>query len=239
MSDPSIVEKIRKLLALSKSDNIHEAAAAAERAHKLMLEHSIALDDVSDILPEDIVEDAIVDDRMRAVWRFGLLTACARSYYCSTVRVEEVTQFGLRPACAVIMGRKDDVAAVRCLFEFFETEIERLYGTELFPDDLLRTQNLKSLVEAIEAGESWKRGAVVAIQDKLRGQRVMFERENEKAMALGDKARAAVSKYQMLKYPETYRPDMISRSDRAFEKGYRAGLNVAVPGKGSKRLEDK
>ncbi len=38
-----IVRRIEKLLALSQSDNPHESAAALERAHRLMLEHNVAV----------------------------------------------------------------------------------------------------------------------------------------------------------------------------------------------------
>lgn len=233
-ADPEIVDKVRKFLALSRSDNVHEAALAAERAHKLMLEHSIALSDVSDVLPADVIEDEISDARMMAVWRFGLLTACARSYYCSTVRVEEETTLHTTRIRAVIMGRKDDVAAVRCLFEHFEKEIDRLYE-----EKWSRQPGTLPRIDKLEAGESWKRGAVVAIQEKLQGQRMMFEREHSKALVLGDKARAAVGEYQEKKYPETYRPNMTSAADRGFHQGYRAGLDLSVPSPERKRIEEK
>ena len=42
----TITEKIRKLLALSTSSNIHEAALAARRAADLMAKHNITLTQV-------------------------------------------------------------------------------------------------------------------------------------------------------------------------------------------------
>jgi uncharacterized protein DUF2786 len=46
MSDNKILNKIKKLLALAKSSNANEAAAALSRAQKLMQEHAITLTDV-------------------------------------------------------------------------------------------------------------------------------------------------------------------------------------------------
>lgn len=235
MIDDKILDRIRKILARAKSSNANEAATAAELAHKLMLEHRIAISDVSDALPADVVEEEIHGERMMAVWRFGLLTACARSYYCSTVRVEELTTLGTKRIIAIVMGRKDDVAAVRCLFEHMEREIDRFWGKKF---DHGRVPGNLTIPE-IESEESWKRGVVVAIQDKLRGQRMMFERGSTRAMVLGDKAREAVDDYARKKYPETYRPQMGGKAvESAFSRGYRAGLDVGVPEKEQGRIED-
>jgi hypothetical protein len=218
-----IVDKIRKLLALSRSENVNEAALAAERAHRLMLEHRLTLSDVTDALSEGVVEDDICDGRMMSIWRFGLLTTCARSYYCTTVRIEEDLTTGRTRVIAAILGRKDDVEAVRCLFEHFEREIEHL-ASEKF--DTGRTPGHFTIANE----ESWKRGAVVAIQEKLLKQRMMFERETPRAMVQGDKARAAVAEYVEKKYPRTYKPEMSSSTNLpSYYAGYRTGLDVDVP----------
>jgi hypothetical protein len=236
----NIVEKIKKLLALSKSTNIHEAASAAEKAHKLMLEHRLAISDVTDVLPEDIVEEEIMDARMMAVWRFGLLTACARNYYCGVVRLEdEILSDGIATGMritAVIMGRKDDVGAVRCLFEHMEKEATRLCEEKF---EAGRVPGTPVRLSDIQREESWKRGAAVAIQEKLQGQRVMFEREDDKAMKMGDKAREAVDLYRSRKFPDTYKPRMYDRTDHgAFAAGYRTGLDLTVPREDQPRMPE-
>lgn len=47
MTDPRILERIKKLLALSQSPNPNEAAVALQRAQKLMQEHSLSSTDIS------------------------------------------------------------------------------------------------------------------------------------------------------------------------------------------------
>ncbi|MFT8468611.1 DUF2786 domain-containing protein [Acetobacter syzygii] len=46
MSKKAIMERLKKLMALSRSSNVHEAAAAMERATPLMQEHQITEDDL-------------------------------------------------------------------------------------------------------------------------------------------------------------------------------------------------
>ncbi|MCI1796572.1 DUF2786 domain-containing protein [Acetobacter lovaniensis] len=46
MSKKAIMERLKKLMALSRSSNVHEAAAAMERATQLMQEHQITEDDL-------------------------------------------------------------------------------------------------------------------------------------------------------------------------------------------------
>jgi hypothetical protein len=234
-----IIDRIKKLLALSRSTNIHEAASAAEKAHRLMLEHKVSITDVSDVLPADVIEDSIIDARFMSTWRFGLLTACARNYYCSVVRVEdEIAVFGQRSGVrvtAIIMGRKDDVAAVRCLYEHFEAEIDRLFEEKF---QAARVPGTPVTLLDIEKEEAWKKGAVVAIQERLQSQRVTFEREEPKAMTIGDKAREAVAYYQEKKFPDTYKPRVVVDTDeRTSGSGYKAGLGVIVPREDVPRIE--
>lgn len=46
ISDPDVMAKIKKLLALSHSSNPHEAAGALKRAQKLLSQHGMTMDDI-------------------------------------------------------------------------------------------------------------------------------------------------------------------------------------------------
>ncbi|GCE83023.1 DUF2786 domain-containing protein [Komagataeibacter diospyri] len=46
MSQKAVMERLKKLIALSRSSNAHEAAAALARAQQLMREHKITEDDL-------------------------------------------------------------------------------------------------------------------------------------------------------------------------------------------------
>jgi len=77
-----IIEKIKKCLALAKSSNEHEAAAALRQAHKLMRLHGISDLDIehADIQEERAPAGAI---RNPARWECGLATRVARAFDCA------------------------------------------------------------------------------------------------------------------------------------------------------------
>lgn len=80
MTRSKIQDRIRKLLALSKSSNEHEAAAAAAAAQRLMVEHNI--EEAILAIEEDQGEEPISDEVIaafgkRVPWRSGLVTALA------------------------------------------------------------------------------------------------------------------------------------------------------------------
>lgn len=92
MSDKHI-ERVRKLLELSKSANEHEAAQAAARAAELMSEHDIteamlevtSPDDAATHVVERIIEGVLPDaSERRVAWRDRVASAVARSLGCET-----------------------------------------------------------------------------------------------------------------------------------------------------------
>jgi hypothetical protein len=87
-----LIDRVRKLLELSKSTNEHEAASAAARAAELMSEHAISaamLATTSESpAPEAIEEAALYADTpkdapsKRVAWRESIAAAVARSLDC-------------------------------------------------------------------------------------------------------------------------------------------------------------
>jgi hypothetical protein len=78
--DPALVEKVRKLLALSESPNEHEAALAAEKAQDLMLRHGIdmAQTAISAGASTIGIDDARVETKLDP-WRRQLAASIAKS----------------------------------------------------------------------------------------------------------------------------------------------------------------
>lgn len=231
VSDPNkIIDKIRKLLALARSSNLHEAAAAAERAGRLMLEHRLSEADVAEPI---ITERLEIDERFMAAWRWGLLTACARSYYCECVRLEETTTLGTLRVSAIIFGMEEDIAAVVCLYGYLSSEIDALA-------DRSRPVGQPPSLYAVDRELRWKEGAVRAITEKLEKGRIMFERETPEAERRATKAWKAVREYREKKYPERYRPAMNEKTDpRTFEEGFKAADKMlSLPDRTKGRLGD-
>ena len=76
-----IIDKIQKLLALSKSPNEHEAALAAEKAQELLATYNI---DVSEVEAEEaktsVIKDAVMSKRK--AWQRIVRASTARMYFC-------------------------------------------------------------------------------------------------------------------------------------------------------------
>jgi hypothetical protein len=73
-----VLGKIKKLLALSTSSNVNEAATAAAAAQRLMLEHKLTEADVSDAQTGQMFELSMGAVGFASRWKFVLVTAVAR-----------------------------------------------------------------------------------------------------------------------------------------------------------------
>jgi len=87
MNSP-IIDKIEKLLRLSKSDNQYEAELAAARASELMTKHQISMSavDVERMRAGKIQESAYRGDVIRRKWVSALANACAELFDGMVVR---------------------------------------------------------------------------------------------------------------------------------------------------------
>lgn len=87
MTADTVIEKVRKLLALATSTNVHEAANAAAAAERLMAEHKLAAADVEartgEAHDEDIETAEVVEDGRRLIsWRDQLVGVLASVNGC-------------------------------------------------------------------------------------------------------------------------------------------------------------
>lgn len=125
-----ILDKIRKLLALSKSDNANEAAAAAGAAQRLMQEHRIAEAELEgDSEPQErasLATDPIDTFGEQApIWKGSLCNGLTKLHGCECWTSSK--RDGARVVrCMLIVGRPSDVASVRYLYAWLVSEIERL-----------------------------------------------------------------------------------------------------------------
>lgn len=125
----SILDKIRKLLALSKSASANEAAAAAAVAQRLMQEHRIAEAELETGEPTETAQlsaDPIDTFGKRSVyWKEQLCGGLLRLHGCKGWK--ETTWTGNTCVRRLqIVGRASDVANVRYLYAWLTSEIERL-----------------------------------------------------------------------------------------------------------------
>ena len=127
----TILDRVRKLLALSESDNAHEAAQAARMAQELLAKHDLdaAMIDAqeSDEPDEEFVnfgeKGAPLEGRYQrlATWRTLLGTHLARANGCFPY---------LAGSKLNLVGRPSDGEKVRYLYTYFAHEVERLVKIE-------------------------------------------------------------------------------------------------------------
>src|SRR3954452_8062633 len=155
-----IVERVRKLLALSSSQNPHEAALAAAKAQELLFRHNLSMSMVEAALEGG--NSAYVSDRFDSggwmQWRLRLLSAVARNNFCRGVSYQHTRDVG-------IVGEPHNVTVVKHLYAFLVREVMRLAD--------LGAKEQRGLDE--EEARAWKRsfylGAVRTIAQRLAAQR--------------------------------------------------------------------
>lgn len=111
-----ITDKIRKLLALAQSPNLHEAALAAAQAQRLMLKYGIESADF-----DDPTIDVLLVERSetRTTWFRALTKPVTEACFCDAwfhPGTEKIT----------VVGRKEDVIACSILLDYLAHEILRL-----------------------------------------------------------------------------------------------------------------
>lgn len=114
-----VVTKIRKLLALSKSENVNEAALAAAKAAKIMEDYQIS---EAALLTEPEKDEPVGSFPFEKAgkkvhWRMAVASGCAATCNCKTY------WYG---AQITLIGREADVKAARYLYDLILPQVENL-----------------------------------------------------------------------------------------------------------------
>lgn len=219
MSRESILDKVRKLRALSTSSNLHEAATAAHLAEKLIQQH--ALEEAELELSQGSLEaasedmESLVDwNKRQIVWENILLTSLARAYNCAGVLRRSNGKLGY-----FIIGRPADVATLKYQFCFFSLELLRL---------------VERMAPALGRGEAkhWRNsfmlGGVSAIGESLRSarQEVRAQASSNALMVIDNHLKESLTLKHTL-YPNSRTSQVKSNLDHdAYQQGRRAGSSL-------------
>jgi hypothetical protein len=119
-SDGALVEKVRKLLALSESPNEHEAALAAEKAQDLMLRHGIDMAQIAISQGAGTigVDDARVEGRIDP-WRRQLAASIAKSMGGRVV----FTRYYAIPSVMSFFGPAGGAQSIAALYRHLEARL--------------------------------------------------------------------------------------------------------------------
>ena len=121
------IDKIKKLLALSKSPNENEAAAALAKAIEICLEHDISIGDVEAIPQDETIEhkDICAMRQKTPAWEMSLSNGLARLFGCR-VLMKGYTSFGTKAAKLQFVGYTSDVEICIYVYEYLKRQVSRL-----------------------------------------------------------------------------------------------------------------
>lgn len=217
-----LLERVRKLLALSKGNaNVNEAAAAAAAAQRLIFEHSITPEQL-EASADPLFEGAVytVKGKQMQAWRHTLATCLARSNDCRSYRCGNQLN---------VFGTELQIQTVRYMFEYLDRTIQELADGSL---EVKLADNTKT------ARSSFCKGAVYVIAKRLheqyQAQRRQVETSNSAALVIINNKLARLDDELERKRPGL-RPATIvpPKDDEARAAGERAGARIALDNAGT------
>ena len=120
-----VIEKVRKLLSLAKSDNPHESAAATNAANRLIDEYRLSMAELEAASPEqaEAIEadpSPLLENGRVVVWKMRLAMVLSKHYgvflYNDKRKAKNYYQ---------LVGRKSDLEVVRYMFSWLTAEATR------------------------------------------------------------------------------------------------------------------
>lgn len=166
MTHLEALDRVKKLLALAKSDNPNEAASAAAMAQKIIDRHKL---DVASLegdsgAPTEKVEDTSLDTST-STWKLRLAGEIARANGC---------RLYYRPGQSIqLIGRASDAQTVRYLYQWLTKEIDRLTRQA--------TRPISFMSEPV-SGKTWANNFRLGCVETL-GRRLSVEKEETKREA--------------------------------------------------------
>jgi hypothetical protein len=128
--DPKVVDRIRKMLNLSRDGGATEAEAAAalEAARKTMEKYNLTLAEVEAAGTPGEAKRTRSASQGRAQYEFQrkLMETCAQVNYCAVLVQHSYRKGRQIPAGFALIGREVNVIATRELFDYLNATVERL-----------------------------------------------------------------------------------------------------------------
>jgi hypothetical protein len=138
-----LIDKIKKLLALSKSSNEHEAALALEKAQALLAEHNLSMDTVMETASPNESKVGEIKTQKRypsRPWLRMLAGAVAHLYFCKAFFRSE-KRGSHKYDRHYFVGTKANSTVAALMFEYLAATIQRIeleHADRIYPDDKKR-----------------------------------------------------------------------------------------------------
>lgn len=225
MDNKAIVDKIRKLLALSKSSNEHEAARALEQANRLLLLHNLEMKDVEgeNDLSKIVEDDLEVGGRIMN-WKKLILQAVLKLNNCDLISAyaKKDGKLGYKASdfnrCLKAIGKRHNIDISVSMYDY-----------------LKKTQERKIKINNPHDKNAFRIGFAHAIYDKI--EEIIYNREKEKGTvndctALVVVEKALIDKYKKEKFEglqmKSYGAKKVDA--KSFYAGQAAGRQTSLNG---------
>ena len=110
--EQSVVEKVRKLIALSQSDNKHEAESALLKAQELLAKHNLKLSEIEDDKPKNVKEEKTGVSFTKGKWKSKLARVIVDNFKC------DMYFKTYRKHTIIFLGLEEDVAICKIMLEY-------------------------------------------------------------------------------------------------------------------------
>ena len=223
MADYSkIIDKIRKLFALSKSPNENEAALALEKARELMLQYNIEQTQIDDSV-EDIIEIDFNLAQSSVKYSFRFAYWLGRAFMVRAIGVNTVKFAGdtNRETSIRFIGKMADVAVATFVFAYI-MDILNTKSTEYCKSIKKKSDKIKS---------EYSLGFITAVCLKLEEMEkkyqeehpASFQEESDQINALMVIRNALINRYMEDKYKDKIQ-DNITQKEKFNPKNFDAGF---------------
>jgi hypothetical protein len=129
----NIIDRVKRLLALTSSSNQYEAANAAAIANRLIDEYRLSIADIQDNMNESdpMMEDpdAVYSTGRIVPWKVRIIGILAQHYGCATYNSVTYPK-GRKESHIKLVGRKSDIDIVRYMSGWLMLECQRLSDIE-------------------------------------------------------------------------------------------------------------
>jgi hypothetical protein len=225
-----IAERVRKLLRLAQSDNVHEAAAAAAAAQELAERHRLTPEALAEG-PGEFRAQTIETMPHVVEWRVVLAQGIANANGCDVVTWKRTQDSGELATELIVVGPDEDRQTCAYLYSFLATEVDRLAGETA--DTSRRFRNGFRIGAAIEIRRRLARKNLKLRRDVMRaaekqGDDGQVALVSQRFRQLDD-VREFIEETAEVERGRDFSPD---KDWRAVAMGVRAGSSIQLVGDG-------
>lgn len=213
-----VLNKIKKLLALTQSPNENEAAVAAAKAQELMMQYKISMAEVVKFGKVDdtpIQQESVLMDfaKTEGQWQIYLINNVAQWNFCTAITSRDA----LGNLIVYVIGKPEDIAFVKELNAWLQ---EQIYGAAR-----VAWRNYYGPERKNTFKRGFYMGATGVVGRRLKEQRESMERQlGEQVTAIIVRSDAMIQDFMAVHYPYL---SMGRQSHVTGAHGYQAGRQAA------------